>query len=248
MDLGLAGKKVLVTGSTRGIGRRIVETMLAEGAAVAIGARKAGEVETALSELRALGTVVGGAVDVADEESYRAWISAMAEQLGGIDVFVQNASAGGGGTWDQCYQSDMMSAVRGVEASMPYLEKSEAGAIVFLGTTAAVETFLAPLAYNALKAGLITYSKQLSQELMKQNIRVNVVSPGPIYFKDGAWDQIQKAAPEMYDAHLAQQPSGRFGRPEEIARAVTFLASPAASWITGVNLVVDGGYTKRVQF
>ena len=120
--------------------------------------------------------------------------------------------------------------------------------VVFLGTTAAVETFMAPMAYNALKAGLITYAKQLSQEFMKKGIRVNVVSPGPIKFAGGAWDHIEQQMPDLYAAHVAQQPSGRLGAPEEVARAVTFLASPAASWITGVNLVVDGGYTKRVQF
>ncbi|MGK2287154.1 SDR family NAD(P)-dependent oxidoreductase [Pedomonas sp. V897] len=252
MDLGLAGKKVLVTGSTRGIGRRIVETMLAEGASVAIGARSADEVKTALGELSGRGKVVGAAVDVANAESYRAWISSMAEQLGGIDVFVHNVSAGGGmegeASWYKCFEADVMGAVRGVETSTPWLEKSEAGAVVFLGTTAAVETFMAPMAYNALKAGLITYAKQLSQEFMKKGIRVNVVSPGPIKFAGGAWDHIEQQMPDLYAAHVAQQPSGRLGAPEEVARAVTFLASPAASWITGVNLVVDGGYTKRVQF
>lgn len=252
MDLGLAGKKALVTGSTRGIGRRIVETLLADGAAVAIGARKQDEVDAAVAELSARGKVVGGALDVSNAEGYKKWVADMAEKLGGIDIFVHNVSAGGGmdgeNSWYSCFENDVMGAVRGTETALPWLEKSGNGAIVYIGTTAAIETFMAPMAYNALKASLITYAKQLSQTVMAQGIRVNVVSPGPIKFAGGAWDQIEQGMPDLYNAHVAMQPNGRLGEPEEVARAVTFLASPAASWITGVNLVVDGGYTKRVQF
>lgn len=93
----------------------------------------------------------------------------------------------------------------------------------------------------------MTHAKQLSQALGADNIRVNVVSPGPILFPGGAWESIGKAMPDMYNTHLAEQPSGRFGTPEEVAKVVAFLASPAASWVTRVNMVVDGGYTKRVQ-
>ena len=196
--------------------------------------------------------MVGAAVDVNDADGYRKWIAEMGEKLGGIDLFVHNVSAGGSmegeASWYKCFEADVMGAVRGIEAATPFLERSEAGAVTFIGTTAAVETFMAPMAYNALKASLITYAKQLSQELMAKNIRVNVVSPGPVQFPGGAWESIEQAMPELHEAHLKQQPSGRFATPEEIAKAVAFLSSPAASWITGVNLVVDGGYTKRVQF
>jgi NAD(P)-dependent dehydrogenase (short-subunit alcohol dehydrogenase family) len=253
MDLGLKGKKAIVTGSTRGIGRRIVETLLAEGCDVAIGARKAAEVEEALGELAGRpGRVVGAALDVMNGETYPAWIAEMGEKLGGIDIFVHNVSAGGGmegeASWRKCFEADVLGAVRGVEAAMPFLEKSGEASVVFIGTTASVETFMAPMAYNALKASLITYAKQLSQHVGTKNIRVNVVSPGPIAFKGGAWENIEKAMPEVYKTHEVLHPTQRMGTPEEVARAVTFLASPAASWINGVNLVVDGGYTKRVQF
>ncbi|WP_221793396.1 SDR family NAD(P)-dependent oxidoreductase [Aquisediminimonas sediminicola] len=253
MDLGLSGKKAIVTGSTRGIGRRIVESLLAEGCDVAIGARKADEVEQALGELAGRpGKAVGAAVDVMDGEAYQRWIADMGDKLGGIDIFVHNVSAGGSmdgeASWRNCFEADVLGAVRGVEAATPYLEKSGEASVIFIGTTASVETFMAPMAYNALKASLITYAKQLSQHVGAQGIRVNVVSPGPIYFKGGAWEQIEQGMPELYDTHVALHPTHRMGKPEEIARAVTFLASPAASWINGVNLVVDGGYTKRVQF
>ncbi len=251
MDLGLKGKKALVTGSTRGIGRRIVEALLADGASVAIGARNAAEVATAVATLGKSGKVVGDVLDVANADSYRGWINAMADKLGGVDIFVHNVSGGGSmdgeTSWYKCFEIDMMGAVRGCEAAMPHLKASDAASVIFIGTTAAVETFMGPMAYNALKAGLVTYAKQLSQAVGADNIRVNVVSPGPIQFPGGAWENIGKGMPEMYKSHLAVQPNGRFGTPEEVAKVVTFLASPAASWVTGVNLIVDGGYTKRVQ-
>jgi NAD(P)-dependent dehydrogenase (short-subunit alcohol dehydrogenase family) len=154
----------------------------------------------------------------------------------------------GEASWYKCFELDVMGAVRGVEAALPHLEKSGNGSILLIGTTAAVETFLAPMAYNALKASLITYAKQLSQAVAAKGVRVNVVSPGPIYFAGGAWEGIEQGAPDLYAAQKALHPTNRMGTPEEVARAAAFLLSPAASWINGVNLVVDGGYTKRVQF
>ncbi len=251
MDLGLAGKKALVTGSTRGIGRRIVEALLADGAAVAIGSRKEAEVAASVDALSKHGKAVGRALDVSDADSYKTWIAEMAKKLGGIDIFVHNVSAGGSmdgeSSWYNCFEADMMGAVRGCEAVMPHLKANGSGSIIFIGTTAAVETFMGPMAYNAMKAGMVTYAKQLSQAVGADNIRVNVVSPGPIEFPGGAWENIGKGMPDVYKTYNAMQPNGRFGTPEEVAKVVAFLASPAASWVTGVNIVVDGGFTKRVQ-
>jgi NAD(P)-dependent dehydrogenase (short-subunit alcohol dehydrogenase family) len=251
MDLGLAGKKALVSGSTRGIGRRIVETLLAEGASVGVGARNSDEVASAIAALGKSGKAVGGVCDVADAKAYTSWITETADKLGGVDIFVHNVSGGGGmdgeNSWYKCFETDVMGAVRGVTTVTPLMKAAGGGSIVFIGTTAAVETFMGPMAYNAFKAGLVTHAKQLSQALGPDNIRVNVVSPGPILFPGGAWQNIGKAMPDLYKAHLSTQPNGRFGTPEEVAKVVTFLASDAASWVTGVNVVVDGGYTKRVQ-
>lgn len=251
MDLGLTGKKAIVTGSTRGIGRSIVERLLAEGAEVAICARNNDEVQSALSELSSQGKVIGAAVDVSDAEAYRAFITDSAKQLGGLDIFIPNVSAGGGQgeeCWKANFEVDVMGAVRGVEAATPFLNDAESAAIVFIGTTAAVEFFAAPQPYNALKAGLINYGKHLSQALAPQGIRVNTVSPGPIYFDGGVWAEIEGNMPEFFDATVASIPQGRMGTPEEVANAVAFLASPAASLITGANLIADGGMTKGVQF
>ena len=188
---------------------------------------------------------------MADGEAYKHWIAEMGTQLGGIDIFVPNVSAGGGNMseegWHNNFNVDLLGTTRGVEAAMPFLEQSSAAAIVVISSTAGVETFMGPQPYNAIKGALIIHAKQLSQALAPSGIRVNCVSPGPIYIEGGAWEYIKNNMAELYDSTLAQIPQGRMGSAEEIANAVAFLASPAASLITGVNLVADGGFTKRVQ-
>jgi len=252
MDLGLSGKKALITGSTRGIGRAIANLLADEGADLAICSRNQEEVDSAIAELSAKGVKVTGAVvDVADKESYQAWIASAGEEMGGIDIFIPNVSAGGGDMseqgWLNNFNVDLLGTTRGVEAAMPFLEKSDAASIVVISSTAGVETFMGPAPYNAIKGALIIHAKQLSQALAPNGIRVNTVSPGPIYFEGGAWEFIKENMSELYDATLADIPQGHMGSPEEIANSVAFLASPAASLITGVNLVADGGFTKRVQ-
>ena len=251
MDLGLAGKKVAITGGSRGIGRAIAAQMLAEGAAVSICARGQDGVDEALQSLD--GEVVGQAVDVGDGDALRAWIEWSAEQLGGLDVFIANASGGGGGTddkrFDDNYQVDLMGLVRGSQAAEPHLEASGEGAILMISTTAALEHFgPGPSSYMSLKAAATAYAAGLAQTLAAKGIRVNTISPGPIFFDQGPWDRIKAGVPEFYEATVAGHPSGRMGSPEEVANVAAFLCSPAASWVTGTNVVVDGGYTKRINF
>ncbi len=251
MDLGLAGKKVAITGGSRGIGRAIATRMLAEGATVSICARGQEGVDEALS---ALGDgAVGQAVDVGDGDALRAWIEWSADQLGGLDVFIANASGGGGGTddkrFDDNYQVDLMGLVRGSQAAEPHLEASGEGAILMISTTAALEHFgPGPSSYMSLKAAATAYAAGLAQTLAAKGIRVNTVSPGPIFFESGPWDRIKAGVPEFYEATVAGHPSGRMGSPDEVANVAAFLCSPAASWVTGTNVVVDGGYTKRINF
>jgi 3-oxoacyl-[acyl-carrier protein] reductase len=185
MDLGLSGKKAIITGSTKGIGRAIANLLADEGVDLAICARNQEEVNTAISELSAKGVnVVGAAVDVADKAAYQAWIVSAGEELGGIDIFVPNVSAGGGAAGDDAWKAnleiDLLGTTRGVEAAMPFLEKSSAGSIVIISSTAGVETFMGAQPYNAIKGALIIHGKQLSQDLAPKGIRVNCVSPGPI--------------------------------------------------------------------
>ncbi|MEM0955214.1 MAG: SDR family oxidoreductase [Pseudomonadota bacterium] len=251
MDLGLQGKKVVITGGSKGIGRAIANLMVSEGAQVAICARNADEVSAAVSELSAAGSAIGEAVDVADKAALQSWVGSAAEAMGGIDILVPNVSAGGGqmdeNGWRANLDVDILGTTHAIEAAMPSLQASDAGSIVAIGTTAAVEDFMGPQTYNAMKAALIVHAQGLAHALADSGIRVNVVSPGPIFIEGGAWDFIKANMADIYNGTIANQPTGRMGTAEEVANAVAFLASPAASWITGVNLVVDGGFTKRVQ-
>jgi 3-oxoacyl-[acyl-carrier protein] reductase len=252
MDLGLTGKKALVSGGSRGIGRAIVELLAQEGCDVGFFSRDPAQVEAAKKALDKYGRkLIATRLDMDEADVYRDWLASTAEKLGGCDVFIHNASASGSKAtldWQKNFNIDILGATMAVEVLERHLEKSGAGSMVLMSTTAAVETFLYPQAFNAMKAALLTYSKQLSQLWAAKKIRVNAVSPGPIIYPGGNWEFIQANMPDLYGNTLAAMPTGRFGSPEEVARAVVFLASPLASYITGVNLVVDGGFTKRVQF
>lgn len=256
MDLGLNGRRAVVTGGSRGIGRAIATRLAAEGCSVALCSRNGDEaaaVATAIAADAPAGvSVSGSAVDVAGSADLRGWIDATAASLGGIDIVVANVSALAGApdedSWRQALEIDMLGTVRTMEAALPWLEASDAAAAVAISSTAALEAFGGARPYNALKAALINYMSNLATTSAANNIRVNTVSPGTIYFDDGVWGQRKREQPEIYAAALGNNPLGRMGTPEEVANAVAFIASPAASFITGANLVVDGGFTRRVQY
>jgi 3-oxoacyl-[acyl-carrier protein] reductase len=194
--------------------------------------------------------VFARAADVGNGEALVAFIDAAAAAMGGIDVFVHNPSGGNGAdekAFRANFEVDLLGAVRSVNAALPHLEQSR-GSVIFISTTAAVETFLGPTSYNAIKAALIRHGSGLAQALAPKGIRVNTVSPGPIFIEGGAWDMIKTHRKPMYDATVAAIPTGRLGSAQEVADAVVFLASPRSSFTTGVNLVIDGGFTKRVDF
>ena len=130
-------------------------------------------------------------------------------------------------------------------------EFSDRASFIQISTITAVEYHGFPgggLSYGSMKSALVNYVKQLAIEYAADGIRANAVSPGPIYIEGGSWDFIEQHMPDYYAANVAQHPSGRLGAPEEVARVVAFLASPAASWVTGENVMVDGGFTKRVEY
>jgi 3-oxoacyl-[acyl-carrier protein] reductase len=252
MDLGLKGAKVLITGSTKGIGRAIAETFAAEGANVGVCSRNLAEVESTTAALKATGIAAyGGAVDVSDAAGLKAWVGDMAAKLGGIDVVVANVSALAIGqddeSWEKEFSTDMMGTVRLVNAAMPYLEKSAAGAIVTISSVSGREVDFAAGPYGTFKAAIIHYTQGLANQLAGKGIRANSVSPGNTYFDGGVWNMIKDNNPELYKTALALNPMGRMGTPQEMAYAVVFLASRAASFITGTNLVVDGALTRGVQ-
>src|SRR3984885_11843020 len=253
MDLGLQGRKVLVTGGTKGIGRAIADLFAAEGAKVAICARDKAEVEAATAALaKKSGKAFGAAVDVSDGPAVAAWVGEAAAALGGIDIVVPNVSAlavaSNEAAWQAGFQTDLMGSVRVVDAAMPWLEKSDAGSIVIISSVSGREVDFAAGPYGAFKAALIHYAQGLAFRLAPRNIRANSVSPGNTYFAGGVWEKIEQGNPALFAQSLALNPTGRMAKPAEIARAVVFLASPAASFITGTNLVVDGALTRGVQF
>ena len=251
MDLDLDGRKALVTGGTRGIGRAIVEHLAAEGVEVAFCARDAAAVSALAGGLEG-GRAHGTAVDVADGDALKAWVEESAQAMGGLDIVIPNVSAMGGTLgeegWRRGFDIDIMGTVRAIDAAMPWLEKSAAAAIVVIATTAAVEEFFGVRPYASVKAALVNHTSILATNLAPKGIRANTVSPGTIYFEDGTWGRRKREAPEAFRMALERNPMGRMGRPEEVANAAVFLASPAASFITGANLVVDGGLTRRVQY
>lgn len=253
MDLGLKGLNALVTGGTKGIGRRAADVFAGEGANVAICARNKGEVDEAVGRLGKAGVKsFGQAVDVGDKMQLEGWIAASAKALGGIDILVANVSAlavdQSEEAWQKQFQVDMLHTVRAVNAALPHLEKSKAPAIVIVSSVSGREVDFTGPAYGAFKAALIHYAQRMAFELAPKMIRVNAVSPGNTYFAGGVWEHIEKNIPDLFSKALALNPTGRMATPEEIGRGIVFLASPASSFTTGTNLVIDGALTRGVQF
>ena len=252
MDLGLKGLRAVVSGGTKGIGRAVAELLAAEGAAVSICARDAGEVEKTVAALKGKGVAAHGqALDVGDGDAVRGWVKAAGEALGGLDIVVANVSALAIGqdeeSWRKCFEVDLMHSVRMVEAAMPFLEQSKAASVVTISSVSGREVDFAAGPYGVFKAALVHYTQGLANQLAGKGIRANTVSPGNTYFEGGVWQQIEQGNPDFFKQALAMNPTGRMAKPQEIANAVAFLASPAASFIMGTNLVVDGALTRGVQ-
>ncbi|TLS47014.1 SDR family oxidoreductase [Streptomyces montanus] len=254
MDTGLTGAKALVTGASRGIGRAIARTLAAEGCSLALCARGEEALEKAAAELRADGaTVFAEPVDVTDPAALAGFVQRSADELGGLDLLVSNVSAGnvkGPESWEASLHGDLLPFAGLVEAALPHLERSDRASVVVIGTTNASDTARPAGAnsYSAIKAAVVQHASALAHALAPKGIRVNTVSPGPIEFPGGAWETIRTGRPEVYEEVLGKLPIGRYGTPEDVAAAVTFLLGRTGSFCVGVNLVVDGGLLTRVQY
>jgi 3-oxoacyl-[acyl-carrier protein] reductase len=256
MDLQLEGKKAIVIGGTRGIGRAIVELLADEGAHVGLCARGAAQVQEAVKALQAKGVnAFGEAVDMADGPALKAFITRAGTALGGIDVVVSNASAlvqgAGEDAWQAMLDVDTLGAVRSFDAARPFLEEAAVAngdaAFLIISSVSAAETTSAS-AYGAMKAALIHYAKGVAREYAARHIRCNVISPGTVLFEGGVWGNVKENMPDFFEQMINRNPTGRMGTPEEIAAATVFLASPRSAFTTGINMLVDGAITSRANF
>jgi 3-oxoacyl-[acyl-carrier protein] reductase len=246
MALDFSGKRVVVCGGSRGIGRAIAHGFAAGGAAVSICARGAAGLEATRAELAAHGHATHAApCDLADGAAIAGYIAAAAAALGGIDILVNNASGFGMSDdeagWAAGMQVDVMAVVRASQAAVPHLVAAGGGAIVSVSSISAVRASTRSAPYAAVKAAVNSYTASQAAGLAGKNIRVNAVAPGSIEFPGGTWEKRRQEGSPVYDAVRRAIPFGRLGHPEEVADVVLFLASPMARWVTGQTITVDGG-------
>lgn len=254
MDLELRGKRVLVTGSTRGIGRAAAHGFMDEGARVVLTGRNESDLGKAKDELASHyspADILCHACDFRSPEDIRVLREFIISSWGGLDVLVANVGYGVSlpdpippkAHMEEVLAENLHSAVDSAREFLPLVAASK-GSIVFVSSIAGVEAFGAPVDYSMAKTALIAFSKNLARKTADQGVRVNCVAPGNVYFEGGSWDMKIKNDPERIRTIIESTvPMKRFAAPGEIADAILFLSSPRASFITGACLIVDGGQT-----
>lgn len=240
------GRRVLIAGGSKGIGRCMALAFAQAGASVSVCARGTPALEALQADARAAELTLHTCIaDLADAAQIGAWLQSAAEALGGIDVLVNNATGYGMADnedgWAASLQIDLMAAVRASRMALPWLRAGIDACILNVSSIAAQQPRPGAAPYAAAKAALSHYTTSQALALAAERIRVNAIAPGSIEFDDGLWDRRRSEDPALYHGTLAKIPFGRFGRPQEVADAALFLCSPLARWITGQILAVDGG-------
>jgi len=257
MDLKLKGLNVLVTGGSSGIGAAIVQEFLNEGCNVSFCSRSKEKIDTFLATVKNEhnAKITVSAFNVNDTIKFSEWI----KQNPDIDIFIPNVSALSfedtfkpnentlSTNWDKVIEIDIVSIIKQIEIIVPYLEKSKYPAITYMGSLASHVATQSMPAYGAAKAAMSHYMKTLSKKLLPLNIRVNTISPGTIFVEGGFWDVMRDNRPDIFKSILASNPMNRLGTPDEVAKAVVFISSPIASFISGTDLIVDGNSSTYIQ-
>ncbi len=246
MQISFKGKRAVIAGGSRGIGRAIAMALAEGGASVSICARGADGLRKTAEELSRFGTRIHSApCDLADAASIQRYIADAATALGGIDILVNNASGFGHSDdeagWAAGINIDVMATVRCSHAAVPHIEKAGGGAIINISSISGYGASARSAPYAAVKAAINNYTMSQALMLTPKRIRVNAIAPGSIEFPGGVWDQRKTSNPALYEGTLRSIPWGRMGKPEEVAQVAAFLASDLAGWVTGQTIAVDGG-------
>jgi 3-oxoacyl-[acyl-carrier protein] reductase len=252
MDLQLTDKIAIVTGSSRGLGLASARTLVAEGCRVCICARGSEQLAAAAVEVEASARrpnmILAVQADVSTADGIALVIERTVERFGGLDILVNNVGRAGGtdilhttdAEWQAAFDETLFPAIRASRLAVPHMKPRGGGAIIMIASIWGRESG-GRMTYNAVKAAEISLAKSLAQQLAPLNIRVNSVAPGSILFAGGSWHKRQQSDPQGIAEFIKRElPFGRFGRADEVAAVVAFLASTRSSWVSGASITVDG--------